>query len=323
MSRRNGLRVLAAGVLVVWLCLFLHWDSTEKSMIRALLVETSGDSWTVGLLYQFPEASADSSEAEAAIRLCVGRGPALSAAISAAEEALPQRADWRLCEYLLAGRDDVRRILPACEELFLHQPYGRLASRMFGTGFSVEMLEERAGESDVLPENLLQCVKNAGSSAPRLYEQSGGFVLPVVELEEEGAHYKPEALVVTPEQTGTLTEAQTEMALLLQGRSRTAAGEHRFALDTGTLRLRRAFCGVEKEGESFLLRVNALARSELPDGTQEALEALCADTVRRCWTLGLDISGLGAQQALRDGDFGLRTKNVCPEIRADVRLVKF
>lgn len=49
MTRRSWLRLMAAGVLVVWLCLFLHWDNTEKSMIRALLVETNGDSWTVGL----------------------------------------------------------------------------------------------------------------------------------------------------------------------------------------------------------------------------------------------------------------------------------
>ena len=47
MTRRGWLRLMAAGVLVVWLCLFLHWDNTEKSMIRALLVETNGDSWTV------------------------------------------------------------------------------------------------------------------------------------------------------------------------------------------------------------------------------------------------------------------------------------
>ena len=39
--------------------------------------------------------------------------------------------------------------------------------------------------------------------------------------------------------------------------------------------------------------------------------------------LGLDVSGLGAYQALRDGDLGLTTKNVCPEIRADVRLMQF
>ena len=88
MTRRGWLRLMAAGVLVVWLCLFLHWDNTEKSMIRALLVETNGDSWTVGLLYQFPVASADSSEAEAAIRLCIGRGPKLSSAISAASSSV-------------------------------------------------------------------------------------------------------------------------------------------------------------------------------------------------------------------------------------------
>ena len=70
MTRRSWLRLMAAGVLVVWLCLFLHWDNTEKSMIRALLVETSGDSWTVGLLYQFPEAPAGGL---AALRISSGR----------------------------------------------------------------------------------------------------------------------------------------------------------------------------------------------------------------------------------------------------------
>ena len=313
MTRRGWLRLMAAGVLVVWLCLFLHWDNTEKSMIRALLVETNGDSWTVGLLYQFPEASADSSEAEAAIRLCIGRGPELSSAVSAAEEALPQRADWRLCEYLLAGQDSVRQTLSACEELFLHRPYGRLASRVFGGSFSVEILKERTDESDALPENLLQCIKNAAPAAPRLYQQSSGFILPVVELEDEDTHCRLEALVVTPEQTGQLTESQTEMALLLQGKSWTDTGEHRFALEAGPLRLRRAFCGVEQEGESFLLRVNALSRNGLPADAEAELEALCADTVRRCWTLGLDISGLGAHQALRDGHFALTNKKRLPE----------
>ena len=197
---------------------------------------------------------------------------------------------------------------------------------MFGRSFSVETLKERADESDVLPENLLQCIKNAAPAAPRLYQQSSGFILPVVELEDEDAYCRLEALVVTPEQTGQLTESQTEMALLLQGKSWTDTGEHRFALEAGPLRLRRAFCGVEQEGESFLLRVNALSRNNaLPaDADAEAeLEALCADTVRRCWTLGLDISGLGAHQALRDGHFALTTKNVCPKIRADVKLMNF
>ena len=93
-----------------------------------------------------------------------------------------------------------------------------------------------------------------------------------MELEDEDAHYRPEALIITPEQTGQLTESQTEMALLLQGKSWTDTGEHRFALEAGPLRLRRAFCGVEREGEGFLLRVNALARGELPPDAEKELK---------------------------------------------------
>ena len=69
--------------------------------------------------------------------------------------------------------------------------------------------------------------------------------------------------------------------------------------------------------------MNALTRSELPPDAEEELKTLCEDTICRCWTLGLDVSGLGACQALQDGDLGLTTKNVCPEIRADVRLMRF
>lgn len=77
---------------------------------------------------------------------------------------------------------------------------------------------------------------------------------------------------------------------LIAGQKLDGYREHRFALEAGPLRLRRAFCGVEQEGESFLLRVNALSRNALPADAEAELEALCADTVRRCWTLGLDIS---------------------------------
>ena len=113
----------------------------------------------------------------------------------------------------------MRQTLSACEELFLHRPYGRLASRVFGGSFSVETLKERADESDVMPENLLQCIKNAAPAAPRLYQQSSGFILPVVELEDEDTHCRLEALIVTPEQTGQLTESQTEMALYCRAKA--------------------------------------------------------------------------------------------------------
>lgn len=321
MSRRCSL--LAAAALTVWLCLFLHWDTTEKSMVRALLVETKGDGWTVGLLYQFPEASADSAEAEAAIRLCLGRGAELSTAIAAAEEALPQRADWRLCEYLLTNQDTVPQILPACEELYARQPYGRLASRVFGTTFSVDELDEKAQESETLPEALLQCVKTSAPSAPRLYEQNRGILLPVIELDKDSAQCQLEALIITTEHSGRLTAQQTEVALLLQNRSRTTAGEHQFWVDDHAFRLLHPVCGVEQKGEKFCFRVDAFSREELPAGAVQELEALCAETISHCWALGLDISGLGAVDGQKNGARSLTTKNACPAVQADVKIYRF
>ncbi len=321
MSRRAGLRLLAAGAVIAWFCLFTHWDTTEESMIRALLAEKTGEGWTVGLLYQFPEASADASEAEASIRLCTGRGSQLSAAITSAEASLPQCADWHLCEYLLIEPDSLRQSLSACEELYLTQPYGRLASRVFGTDFSVETLEDRSQESDTFAENLLQCLKDSATAAPRLYEQSRGFLLPVIELKKESAVCQPEALVVTEEHLEKLPPQQTEMALLLQGKSWTKTGEYPFETADGTLCLRWAFCGVEKTGENFIIRVSALSRKNRSVKAEQELEDLCEDTLRRCWALGFDLSGLGAMQAQRDGTLTLTTKNACPNIQADVQII--
>lgn len=321
MSRLGSL--LAAAALTIWLCLFLHWDTTEKSMVRALLAETTGDGWTVGLLYQFPEASADSAEAEAAIRLCLGRGAELSTAIAAAEEALPQRADWRLCEYLLINPDTAQKTIPECEALYARQTYGRLASRMFGTAFSLEELDEKVQESETMPEALLQCIKTSAPSAPRLYEQSGGILLPVVELSEDSAQCRPEAFVITAEHSGRLTAQQTEMALLLQSRSRTTAGEYQFWVDDHSFRLLHPVCGVEQKGETFRLRLDILSREELPAGAEQELETLCTETISHCWTLGLDISGFGAMDGQRRGALTLTTKNVCPAIQADVNIYRF
>ena len=117
----------------------------------------------------------------------MGRGPELPSAISAAEEALPQRADLAALRVSSgrAGFGAANAGLPV-KNCFSIDPTGGWRPGCSGRSFSVETLKERADESDVLPENLLQCVKNAAQAAPRLYQQSSGFILPVVELEERG-----------------------------------------------------------------------------------------------------------------------------------------
>ena len=76
-GQQRAVRWLAAGVLVLWCGVFLRAENTEKSMVRALLLTPPtvvAQSWTVGLLYQFPEAAADASDAAAQVQLCTGQG---------------------------------------------------------------------------------------------------------------------------------------------------------------------------------------------------------------------------------------------------------
>ena len=83
-GQQRGLRWLAAGVLALWCGVFLRAENTEKSMVRALLLTPPtvvAQSWTVGLLYQFPEAAADASDAAAKVQLCTGRGNTLQTAL--------------------------------------------------------------------------------------------------------------------------------------------------------------------------------------------------------------------------------------------------
>ena len=114
MSRRATLRLLLLGLLLCWCGVFLRSENTEKSIVRALLLEQTPEQWNVALLYQFPEAAADSSEQ----------------ALFAAEEHLPQRPSYRLCEYLLLNTGSLRGELSACEPLFCERADLRLAIRV-------------------------------------------------------------------------------------------------------------------------------------------------------------------------------------------------
>ena len=101
MRASHALRWLAGGVLVLWCGVFLRMETTEKSMVRALIVQPNRSGWAVQLLYQFPEAAADASDAVAEIRSCSAEDATLPLALHKAERELPKAANYRLCEYLL------------------------------------------------------------------------------------------------------------------------------------------------------------------------------------------------------------------------------
>lgn len=330
MTRRRGLRLAAVGLLAVWLALFSHAETTDQSMVRAMLLEQSEQGWTAGLLYQFPEAAADSSKAAAVLRLSCAEGDTLEQALLAAEQQLPQRANYRLCDYLLVGPGSNLDTLRECEQLFLEQPYARLASRVFCAEFSCAELNERIREEDggdedsgklSAAEQLLRCVKTEADRAPRLYESgSGGCLLPVLKLDDDGTARKEEGILLSQNGALTLTAAQTEAAFLLGGKG----APHAFVLDGQPLIVQHCICSVEVQGDGFALsltcRCKAGSRPATAAQTQE-LETLCEQTVQLFWEQGVDLMRLGAVRALRDGNASLTTKNACPPLWTDVKFM--
>ena len=105
MSRRATLRLLLLGLLLCWCGVFLRSENTEKSIVRALLLEQTPEQWNVALLYQFPEAAADSSDAAASVQLCAGTGKTLEQALMSDPK---ERSEHNMLVDL--GRNDIGKI---------------------------------------------------------------------------------------------------------------------------------------------------------------------------------------------------------------------
>lgn len=312
----RGLRLLAVGVLALWCGVFLRMETTEKSMVRALLIQPQTDGWTVGLLYQFPEATPDASDAAADLRLCSAEGETLETALHQAEKGLPQTANYRLCEYLLFGTGTTQKTLFEVEDLLQKEPVSRLSARIF-------LLEtEESGEELEQAEVLLQAAKDSVAMASRLYE-SGGVLLPILQLDSEGVEAAKEALLLTAQGETRLTAEETAMAGLLLERD----GEQTFTLSDGVVTLRRCVVSVEASGnhaEIVLTGQRKPGTAPVTEAQRQELEALCIRTVQRFWEGGADLLCLREVRALKEGSaLSERTKNACPELRADVQMLKF
>lgn len=316
MTRNNTLKLFAVGIVIVWCALFLRAENTEKSIVRALFLEQTNTGWSAGLLYQFPEASADASETDAQIRFALASGQTPQAALTQAEEKLPRKASYRLCDYLVLGPESDFKTLQTCEALFLEHPYGRLASHVFCADFSGAALETQTEEDEYLPESLLDLLKS-DKTAPRLYENRNGVLLPVFALSDGELSSREEHLLLTETNQTPLTADQTEAALFLSGAKRTC----QFQTETNPIELTNLAQSVEPEGEGFHLVLTCRVPPNGRTPTDEELaqwEALCTETVRLCWKNGFDLLRLSSVQALRDGTNTLTTKNACPNLRTDV-----
>ncbi len=326
-GQQRALRWLAAGVLVLWCGGFLRAENTEKSMVRALLLTPPtvvAQSWTVGLLYQFPEAAADAADAAARVQLCTGQGNTLQTALTEAERGLPRKASYRLCEYLLLNAETTLKTIRQAETVLNEEPVQGLSARVLCMDLSGEELAAADGENELFPEQLLQAVKEAAPQAPHLYESRNALLAPVLILTDGAIENAEEMLLLTETGNTRRTPAESQMAQLLLGQS----GEHTFPLGSGQVTFRRCVVSVEAVEDGFAVTLTGQRRAgtALPTAAQcAALELLCVQTVQRCWENGYDLLSLGAVRALKQGTGreALTTKNACPQVQADVSFLQF
>lgn len=314
-------RTLALAALGLWCLLFVRTRTTEKSMVRAVMLEWDAQGWTAGLLYQAPEAAADSSEASAQVRFAAAQGGSLGQALSTAEGLLPQQADYRLCDHVLLAPGCTQGWLREYEQLVLERRCGRLTARILGCGFTCQELSQASEETEGLPEKLLQAAKQAVPSAGVLYQREEGLTVPLLALQQDGVHRAEGGLLLSPSGRTRLTEDQLQAALMIQKKG----GERRFWANGQELCLRVAAVSLEQQKESFLLRMDCQPRAGGVEPDQEQavqVEQLCQEVVQLYWTYGVDLAGLcpfARSQNLRAVQI---QKNICPQVQADVRFLQ-
>ena len=168
--KQKKLRSLSAVLLIGWCLIFLRCETTEKSMVRALYLAQKEQSITVGLLYQAPEAAADASEASGAVQLQLAQADTLAKALAAAQKQLPQKADYRLCDYLLIDQDASAELLAAYERTVLENRQGRVSAKVSVLEMDDGFLEELPAEKQEFPNKLLELLKQCTDQMPRLYQ---------------------------------------------------------------------------------------------------------------------------------------------------------
>ena len=324
MSKRSRFKLIFAALCVGWCVLFLRCETTEKSMVRAVYLAEIGQGTEALLWFQTPEASADASEASAALQMAGAEGATLEKALAAAEKKLPQTADYRLCDYLLIPKDASDELLSAYEELVLTDRCGRTAARVSCTRLSGEELRTLCEEQSGFSDKLLEKLKASSAEMPRLYQHPEMMLLPVLTCDESAPDFAEGALLRTPEAQLDLPADEAEMALLLRG----TPGTRRFWLSEKQVSIRRCSVSVTLTEGTVSLRLDCqlTAGEARPTAAQQAeLEALAVQTVQDFWQQGADLLRLGARQAVQSGTSAemLPTKNACPEIRTDVHFLGF
>lgn len=319
MRKQKSCKPLLYLLLTGWCFLFLRCESTEKSMVRAVYLAQTEQRYQAGLLYQAPQAAADAAEASAALQFVQAEGQTMERALAAAEQALPQTASFRLCDYLLLPKA-AEPLLTEYEQLVLRRGCGRTAARLFCAEGEIEHLTTQA----TLPDALMAQLKAAAPTAPRLYQHTEPGLLPVLQWSAKEVTIQEGGVLHTVAANTPLSPEQTEVFRLLSGQG----GTRQLWLEGERIGIRRCTVSVTLQKAQVFVQLDCqrAAHSPLPtQAQQQQLAAQCTALLQSCWQQGVDALHLQAREALRSGSGASfdPTKNACPQLRTDVHFMLY
>lgn len=319
MRKQKSYKLLLYLLLTGWCLLFLRCESTEKSMVRAVYLSQTEQGYQAGLLYQAPQAAADAAEASAALQFVQAEGQTMELALAAAEQALPQTASYRLCDYLLLPKAE-ETLLTEYEQLVLRRGCGRTAARLLCAEGEIDHLAAKAN----LPDALMAQLKAAAPTAPRLYEHTEPGLLPILRWSAEEVSLQEGGVLHTVAGNTPLPPEQAEAYRLLTEQS----GTRQLWLQGERIGIRRCTVSVTLQKGQVLVRLDCqrAAHSPLPtQAQQQQLAVQCTALLQGCWQQGVDVLHLQARAALRSGSIAGfdPTKNACPQLRTDVHFMLY
>ena len=319
MRKQKSCKPMLYLLLTGWCLLFLRCESTEKSMVRAVYLSQTGQGYQAGLLYQAPQAAADAAEASAALQFVQAEGQTMEQALAGAEQALPQTASYRLCDYLLLSKAE-EPLLTEYEQLVLRHGCGRTAARLLCAEGETDHLATRVA----LPDALMAQIKAAEPTAPRLYQHTEPGLLPILRWNAEEITIQEGGVLHTVAGDTPLSSEQAEVYRLLTGQG----GTRQLWLEGERIGIRRCIVSVTLQKAQVLVRLDCqrAAHSPLPTQAQrQQLAAQCTALLQSCWQQGVDVLHLQARAALRSGSGASfdPTKNACPQWRTDVHFMLY
>ena len=240
-------------------------------------------------------------------------------ALAAAEQALPQTASYRLCDYLLLPTAE-EPLLTEYEQLVLRRGCGRTAARLLCTEGELDHLAAQTA----LPDALMAQIKAAAPTAPRLYQHTEPGLLPILRWSAEEVTIQEGGVLHTVAGNTLLSPEKAEIYRLLTGQG----GTRQFWLEGERIGIRRCIVSVTLQKEQALVRLDCQRAAHSPSPTQaqqQQLAAQCTALLQSCWQQGVDVLHLQARAALQSGSIAGfdPTKNVCPQLRTDVHFMLY